>query len=259
MYNSITNKKRSLIMEIAQLNNNNGLYDISNYAVENPNRIEKTSQTDIKDVVDVEKVQDTAKLPSEFVINVQNNLSQLADMETAQKNVEQQLAINSTIVQVVSDAINSELPSENLDAIQPQIEELISSYNKLSSRNSTIERVSGIIEEKNDDSSRTYFDGELGSKPLSPNEIFDATQKQQEILTMVKTDIDSEFSKVVQNTQTSIDSEKKVTQERQVEFKVVNFGQESAQFNNTSLTNVEGSIVLAQPNASQEQSLRLLV
>jgi len=245
-------------MEIAQLNNNSNLYGVNSYTLSNPNKIEKTSDTGIRDVIDVEQIQSSNRIQSEFAGNLSNNITQLSQIQNNQNTVTQQLSITSKIVQVVKQAVSSESPSQALDNIQPQVQTLINNYNDLEKDNSTLSKINSIIEEKNNENSRSYFDGTLGSKPLSHSEIFAAVDKQRELLTTNKTNLSNEFEQVVKDTKDIIQKERVIVEEK-MEFKVVNFGQESAQFNNNSIANIEGSIVSSQPNASQQQSFKLLV
>lgn len=245
-------------MEVAQLNNTNNLYDVNNYSINNPKKVDSPSKTGIRDVIDIEKVQSHNRVQSEFANNLISNNNELLSIEVSQSKVSQQINISSEIVKIVTKAIESNSPTQALDKIQPQVEKLINNFNKFSNDNTVTSKLSQIVEERNDENSRSYFDGQLGSKPLSSSEIFEAADQQNRRLVMIQSELNQEHKQVIEQTNNDIKQEKIVVQEK-IEFKVVNFGQESAQFNNNSLTNIEGSIVSAQSNPSQEQSLKLLV
>ncbi|MGB5867304.1 MAG: hypothetical protein WBG69_05460, partial [Arcobacteraceae bacterium] len=102
-----------------------------------------------------------------------------------------------------------------------------------------------------------FFDGVMGAKPLSSNEIMDSVAEQNQKLTQKYVQVNEQIASLVSNTQESIKVEK-VTFESKVEFKNIDYNQESSQFSADTLNSVKGGIIPSQANAFPLHSEKLL-
>ena len=232
-------------MELAQLNNSITSNQISN--VHNglrTNNLENEKESVAKhpsDKVDIEKTASS----SSFLSTMSTNISKVANLQKMQSTITSQLEITTEIVKTTNSAANSN--HIQLDDKQPVIENLLNNFNKLSK---------GFIPEFSDKTG-IFFDGQVGSKPLSTGEIYDAVSKQNERLSQFNQQISSEIYTLVSNTQDTISTEKTKV-ETKVEFKNIDYAKESAQFSAATLESVKGGILPSQANAFPLRSEGLL-
>lgn len=234
------------LTQISNMNNLNYVNDkkdglktnalISSKEVENKNTLNS-------DKVDV-NLQNSSK--NGFVNNIASSINKLASLQKTQSNISNQLEITTEIVKTTSGAVNSQ--SIRLDDKQPEIKNLLDNFNGLSKSSQLTE---GFDEEG------IFFDGILGSKPLSAGEILQAVANQQEKLKVVQEKIGAEIESVISETKQSFEVEKTKV-ETKVEFKNIDFGKESAQFDSSTLSSIKDGIIPSQANASTANSVNLL-
>jgi len=232
-------------MELTQLNNTANLNQINN--VKNSlrtNNLENEKETVAKhpsDKVDIEKTTNS----SGFLSTMSTNISKVASLQKMQSTISSQLEITTEIVKTTNSAVNSS--RIQLDDKQPEIQSLLNNFNKLSE---------GFKPEFSDETG-IFFDGRVGSKPLSTGEIYDAVSKQSERLSQFSQQISSEINSLVSNTQDTISTERTKV-ETKFEFKNIDYAKESAQFNASTLESVKGGILPSQANGFPLHSEKLL-
>ncbi len=235
-------------MALAPLNNNNVSY--LNYSsrsnvVENDKNIEKSSLK--SDVIELNSSQNRSNLAS----NLSANITKLSSVATNKNDVNTQLDIINKIVNTVSEAQLSTNSFESLDRVQPQVQSMMTNYNELSKYMEDTQKPGEVPK------SRAFFDGVLGSKPLSPAEIFKAVEKQRQMLSDSKGNLDSVEKEIFKDSMNIIKQERVVSQEKSP-FKIADFSSESDNFTSQSVLSVSGSITETQVNVSNDISLKLL-
>ena len=234
-------------MELSQLNNSMTLNPINNannsFRINSlENKIPEDTEKYVSDKFDTTNVRNT----SVFLDNISSNISKVANLQKAQSIISNQLEITSEIV-TTTQSVNASV-STHLDDKQPEIKSLLENFNQLTK---------GFERPEISDEIGIYFDGQLGSKPLSSHEILDASAQQRERLEKYNQTISNEIKSLIFDTQKSIESEK-TTVETKVEFKNIDYAKESAQFNASTLESVKGGILPSQANAFPLHSEGLL-
>ena len=234
-------------MELTQLNNNiilNPVNNVNNSFRTNSleNKIPEVTEKHASDKFDTINIRNA----SGFLDNISTNISQVASLQKAQSIISNQLEITSEIVRTTQSANAS--ASIQLDDKQPEIKGLLENFNQLSK---------GFERPEISDEIGIYFDGQLGSKPLSSHEILDASEQQRERLVKYHESVSNEIKSLVLDTQKSFELEK-MTVETKVEFKNIDYAKESAQFNASTLESIKGGILPSQANAFPLHSEGLL-
>lgn len=232
-------------MELIKLPNINNLNQVNNVSSNlKANNLENLKETIAKhptDKVDIEKTTNS----SDFLSTMSINISKVANLQKLQSTISSQLEITSEIVKTTNSAVNSN--HVQLDDKQPEIQNLLNNFNKLSE---------GFKPEFSDETGM-FFDGRVGSKPLSSGEIYDAVSKQSERLSQFNQQISSKINSLVSNTQDTIATERTKV-ETKVEFKNIDYAKESAQFDSSTLGNIKGGVLPSQANAFPLHSEQLL-
>jgi len=246
MYNCDTKIKGEVIMELTQLNNQSNINQVNDIK----NSQKTNNLQNIKEMVEKypsEKVDITKQNSSgNFLTNVSSNINKIADLQKNLSLISNQLEITTKLVTTTTSVQNS--TSMTLDDKQSEIQNLLKEFNKLSD---------GFERPSISDKEGIYFDGQLGSKPLSVSQILDAVSKQKERLSNFNKELTNEVKSLVSNTKETISSEKTVL-ETKVEFKNIDYEKESAQFNAFTLESVKGGILPSQANAFPHHSEKLL-
>lgn len=233
-------------MELSQVNslNINSMSQVNSTQTRNVENIDKSSNNvqQKKDKVELNELNN--KTQSSFSSNVISSMNKISHLQQEQSNVNSQMDTLSKITQATVQVIESPKAGQVLDDIQPKIQSLMNDFNSVSSNMKT--------SQSSTTASRTYFDGIVGAVPLSGEEIYQAVKQQRERLEQVSKKIEAETKNIVSKTKESIHSEKKP------EFKNLDFGRESAQFNSQSLKTIEGPVIPTQANAQTEQNIKLL-
>jgi len=233
-------------MELSQINSMNHISQLSDTQKSfQVNDLQNTKEVIEKYPSDKIEIQEQNS-SSSFLSNISTNINKIVDLQKKQSLISNQLEITSQLVTTTNSALNSN--KIQLDDKQPEIKNLLDSFNKIAE---SFERP------EISDEVGIYFDGQLGSKPLSSNEILDAVSQQRERLSQFNQQIASEVKSLVSNTKETIATEK-TTVETKVEFKNIDYAKESAQFDSSTLNSVKGGILPSQANAFPLHSEKLL-
>jgi len=233
-------------MELSQINSMNHINQLSDTQKSfQVNDLQNTKEVIEKYPSDKIEIQEQNS-SSSFLSNISTNINKIVDLQKKQSLISNQLEITSQLVTTTNSALNSN--KIQLDDKQPEIKNLLDSFNKIAE---SFERP------EISDEVGIYFDGQLGSKPLSSNEILDAVSQQRERLSQFNQQIASEVKSLVSNTKETIATEK-TTVETKVEFKNIDYAKESAQFDSSTLNSVKGGILPSQANAFPLHSEKLL-
>ncbi|MEA3498939.1 MAG: hypothetical protein U9R16_07770 [Campylobacterota bacterium] len=182
-----------------------------------------------------------------FTSELKHNIENISILKNLQLTLKNQVKI----VNNIDDIVKSHT-IQTIDNSQPEIKNLMNNFNM----NSTgfIASLNKIIEDQDSDKSHTYFDGILGSKPLSPADILKAVDSQRLI-------IDSYSDNIKDNLRQTITHSKEIIQDEKVNYqsttplKDVNFAKESIDFTSS---NIAGSSVIAQSNINNHKHLEVL-
>ena len=237
-------------MNIQNINSNN-LQSLNTNNVQNLNNAQNVNTIENKSSV-VTNIVPTHELPKNA--HLSNNISSLIDniskVDIVSKNISNQI----NTLDKLNTHINS-LKNNNVsqNEIQPQIAKLISNYNTSAQDLNT--HLS--YKENLDSTSHSYFDGKAGSIPIDVELLSKTTSQNKEVLNNTLNQIKKTHDVFKQDVSTAITHETNVSNE-QSPFKEIDFGKESADFTKTNLTNISGSVVSVQANATQTQATRLL-
>jgi len=233
-------------MELIKLNNQSNINQVNDIK----NSQKSNNLQNIKEVVEKypsEKVDITKQnSSSNFLTNISSNINKIADLQKIQSMVSNQLEITTKLVKITESAVNSNLIQ--LDDKQPDIKNLIDNFNVISK---------GINTTEISDKAGIYFDGQVGARPLSANEINEAIDQQKERLNKFNKKISDQIDSAILDTKQHIQFQKS-TIENKVEFKNIDYEKESAQFNASTLESVKGGILPSQANAFPHHSEKLL-
>jgi len=234
-------------MELTQIQNTNSLMttiDVKNTSnIDSLQNIQNNTSKYPSDKVVIEKNNDSKSFLSS---NVSPNLLRIAELQKQQSQVSSQMELTSRIVKVTQNAIQSD--ELKIDDQQPKIKNIMDNFNKLS-ENSKRPEIS--------DKPGIYFDGKVGARPLSTKEIFDDIQVKQDRLSEIQQFISNEITTIAAETKNSFENEKTKI-EIKVEFKKINFENESLQFKSSFTNDFNGSIISSQANALPSNSEKLL-
>jgi len=213
--------------------------------------LQETSSNTEQKAVSLDKVEVQKPTQSGFSLNLTKSIDKIASVQVAQNNVSKSLQIVNDFKQLI-DSNNG-----SLDSVQPQIQSFISNFNSSSSNLS--ENMSKIIEEKESEDSRMYFDGILGSKPLSGEEIYEAITQQKQRLEQYNKQLNEQQTQATAQAQQSITTEKAESPFAKQFGKEMNFEIESVEFEAKTVQAQSGSITQTQANAEPSASTELLV
>ncbi|MEA2050702.1 MAG: hypothetical protein U9O56_08230 [Campylobacterota bacterium] len=184
-------------MELQSIQNNNIDYNIIK-----PETTTKINTDDVSinnklsEVDSYESIKINNEMPQTLIQN--NNV--LLNNNIDRNNITNQLELVNNIATNLNNAISSKNTETTLDNIQPKIESLMIDYNQLSSSSSS----NSDIEEVK---SRIFFDGVLGSKPLSSKEIFEAINKQKELLSQLDKTLEVNNENIINDSIQNINNE----------------------------------------------------
>lgn len=233
-------------MELTQLNNLSNVSQVNDIKDSlKTNNLQNIKQVIEKYPSDKVEIQQQSS-SSNFLTNISSNINKMADLQKMQSTVSNQLEITSKLVRTTESAVNSN--SIQLDDKQPEIKNLIDNFNVISKGTNTTEI---------SDKAGIYFDGQVGARPLSATEIYDAVDQQKERLSQFNEKIASQIESVLADTKGNIELEK-VTVETKVEFKNIDYAKESALFDSSTLSNVQGGVIPSQANGFPLHSEKLL-
>ena len=235
-------------MELTQLNSTNNL----DYVNQNKDGLKTQALINDKEITSDKSNDSAVELDlqnssnSDLTNNLTTNVKNIVSLQQLQSTISNQLEITTEIIQTTTHATDSE--NIELDDKQPEIKSLLDNYNNISE---------SIDFEEGYEEIGVFFDGILGSKPLSSKEIIEAVEERQFKLKEVQEKIEMEMESINSQVRDSIDIEKNKT-ETKIEYKNIDFEKESFQFNSNSLNNLKEGIISSQANATTSSSIQLL-
>ncbi|HFU76828.1 MAG TPA: hypothetical protein ENK66_11350 [Arcobacter sp.] len=241
-------------MEITEINNSyiNNSTDVSTLsssvnlkALENAKSVQLDSSSFTLDI-------DTSFRRSDFATTLKESLNQLAVNQSNIQQVNQQREILSSIHNAAQSLLSSENFEITQNEVQPQIESSIQTYNSISANLSK-----NFAEYQEDTTSRGYFDGILGAKPLSPGDIIKAIEEQQKFLDMSSNKAQENVQEITTRAKQTIGAEIEKAAAR-APYEPVDFGKNTSDFTSTNINSIVGSVISAQANAIPAHSQKLL-
>jgi|GEM_PF-2418536 len=193
---------------------------------------------------------------SSFANSLINNVKQISSLLSVTSVVSKQLDITNKIEQSISSVISSST-NQTLNDIQPKVKSLMDNFNNLSSSISTLEGTISIDSNK-DEKSRVYFDGILGAKPLSSEEIFAEVASQRERLQNINKVTNDEVLNKIEQSKELFNTQREELETQHPKIKEFDFTMESVSFEPQVIQKLQGSVVDAQANAKTEQNIKLL-
>ncbi len=240
-------------MELTGVNNSYAS-STNDLGILRPDSTKSIGKNDTPKFLNVDKIEPISTRQSAFATGLQHRVSTLSNLESLKNNIAIQTKIVSNFEKMVASALNN---GNNIDHIQPEVQSHISSFNAVS--NSSIENINKIIEEKESDKSRTYFDGILGAKPLSAKEIQEAINQKKERLAQLNEVINDQIIQTTNDAKQSIEQEKSVFEQKSSFVVKTDFQLESKTFEMENLQEQSGSVVTSQANAQVKETVPLLL
>ena len=243
-------------MELTQLNNL-GFSDVGQSGIGQVQAKKSVEvDSDNKPLKKVDQIELQNQTQSSFASSIMNNIKQISNTRNLQNTVSKQLEIVNQIEQSISSVVSGTSSKQSLDDIQPQIKNLMDNFNNYSNTISTSDNTVSI--DLSDEKSRVYFDGILGAKPLSSEEILAEVQIQRERLQNINKTANNEVLNNIQKSKDMFNTQKQELEIKQPQIKNVNFSVESSNFESKTLQNMDGSLINIQANAQVEHSIKLL-
>ena len=238
-------------MELAQVNNTQ-LPLVQNNTVSTNSPIGKVEElsSSTNNRIKNDVVEATSHT-NNFLVNISSSVNRISNLQTLQSETTTQLEMVKNFGQMVSSVATG-----SIDNYQGEVQDFIKTFNSKSQ--TSIERISKIIEEKESENSRTYFDGILGARPISQEELLQAVEEQKQRLEQVNETLNNEIIQTTQDVKENFSNEKeKLTQNNPV-ISSVNFEQESKQFTKETFTEFSSTMVDTQKNVEPVVGERLL-
>ena len=205
----------------------------------------------------VDRIELQNQTQSSFATNLMSNVTQISTAMSVQSTVLKQLDIVGEIEQSIGSVVSNPSGGQTLNDIQPKIKSLMDNFNSYSSNISTT--IGTISSNSTEESrSRVYFDGILGAKPLSSEEIFAEVQVQRERLQNINKAANDEVINNIQKSKEMFQVQKQEHVFQQPQVKDVDFSLESSKFTAQTLKEFSGSISDTQANAKVDQNIKLL-
>lgn len=226
--------------------------------IETIDKVSNNINSEIKPEVKKDTVEQLSSSRSSFANNVMNSLTKIENIQNIQSSINLQLETANKMESSTQNILSSAQNDLALDDIQPEINSLLNKFNTTSKNISM--QISGALEttqSTENTKSRMYFDGVVGSKPLSAEEIFDAVSQQKERLSQINEALNSEIINTTKEVSASFKKESTVSNEYN-DMKNIDFKNESSNFTAQSLKEIKGDIVPAQANAQTEENIKLL-
>lgn len=226
--------------------------------IETMDKVSNNINSEIQSEAKKDTVEQLSSSRSPFASNIMNSLSKIENIQNIQSSINIQLEIANKMESSTQNVLSSTQNDLVLDDIQPEINSLLNKFNTTSKNIST--EISGVLETTQsveNTKSRMYFDGVVGSKPLSAQEIFDAVSQQKERLSQINEALNSEIINTTKEVSASFKKESEVLNEN-TSMKNTDFKNESVHFTSQSLKAVEGDILPVQAHAQTEENIKLL-
>jgi len=234
-------------MELTQVNSTQQL-NTNNLNFLRSEKVENTDNQSIQNTNKLDRVEYLNTKQNSFSLNLTSSISSISNIQMAKNDVSSALHIVNEFERVVTSNKNS------LDNIQPQIQSFINTFN--SSAKGLSDTISKISQEMQSDESRVYFDGILGAKPISGQEIYEAISKQKQNLEQYNKALNNQLIETTTQTKEMFSVEKSSFSDTQqkIDFKI-----ESENFEAKRVETQNGSITQTQANAEPSISKELLV
>ncbi len=245
-------------MELQKINQNNvnTLDYINSKSVSSSNKVEETSDVKSSTIQDIVAIEPDSQTRSNFTNSLKSDISKLSNLQTTGVQLRNQVEIIDEIDQLMKQAENSVNATQTLDDIQPKVKQLMDNFNHTASK-INVNTKSSSINNIEEELSHVFFDGIMGSKPLSLEEIKDTTNMFKQDIIKAEEKSNEEYNNTVNQAHETIKIEKSVAAS-QSPLKSVDFGKESVDFNNNTLNSVIGNVSATQANASPLHSIELL-
>ena len=225
--------------------------NINNVSFLRSQTIQEPTNNPNQKAVSIDKIELNNTKQSSFSLNLTKNIDTISNIEVAQNTLSNSLKIVNNFEQLIT------TNSKSLNNVQPQIQNFITTFNN--SSKSLSDNMSKIIEEKQSEDSRTYFDGILGSKPLSGKEIYEAITQQKQRLEQYNKQLNEQQIEATNQAKQVITTEKAQSSFATQFGKEMNFELESVKFEAKVIQTQNGSITQTQANAEPQITTELLV
>jgi hypothetical protein len=238
-------------MEIQSLNNNT-INNINVDSLQQASKAKETSEIGINDksaiqnTVDVNNDTQRSNLAND--INGQIKTLSLASQSTAvvKDQIQTMTNMQDKIALVKSDGTQS-------NNMQQEIAQTIDGFNAQANKvNELLNTISDF-----DGESTSTFSNEAGAIPLNVDMLTDNIAQKNTELTNTLDKLQDVQEVAIKTAKDNISEESSKSQE-QSPFKDMDFGQQSADFGNTTLSSVAGSIASSQANSMQSIVMRLV-
>jgi hypothetical protein len=241
-------------MELTQINNM-GVSGFTDMQIGKPKSVNSVASNIINKPLEVDNTELIGKSQSTFGSSLVDNISKISKLQISQPEISKQIDIVNKIETLTQEMTTNPPKGKVLDDIQPEIQSLMNNFN--TSSKAIAETLDNVANLNNEVKSRMYFDGILGSIPLSGKEIFEAVTAQRERLEQNSKDVEDQIKTTMNASKNAISREKEVVETKPV-VKNIDFETESTKFDSQSIKNFEGSVVETQANAQTEQNIKLL-
>jgi hypothetical protein len=241
-------------MELNQVNSIS-MPNLAELQMSKSKSINSVENSPINKPLEVDKIETTGKIQNSFSVNVIDNISKISKMQSIQPQLNKQIEIVNKIETLTKEMTTNPAQGKVLDDIQPEIKKLMDNFN--TSSKVIAESLDNVSNLNNEEKSRMYFDGILGSKPLSGKEIFEAVTAQREKLLQDSNNVKQELEATVEQTKSVISTEKEAVETKPA-VKNIDFQVESTKFDSQSIKSFEGSVTETQANAQPQQNIKLL-
>jgi flagellin-like hook-associated protein FlgL len=251
MYNGYTIILKGVVMELQSVNNP-AVNDLSNSTL---NTVGKSSVTEKieelnKNAVSVSINSGTIQAHSDLATILKNQINNISAASSVENKIDTQVQTLDDLSATL-DKFREKISTQ--EEIQPDLEAMMAKYNiGATSISETLRKLEDLNGE-----SHTYFDGAAGAIPIGIDMIDNAmaTMRKELASTLEKVaELNNSFKELAQG---AIKQEVEATK-TESPFKEMDFGKESADFSSTNYSNVAGSVVSSQANASQLQAMKLL-
>lgn len=117
---------------------------------------------------------------------IKENLNTISLIQQTQKTLDKQMDLTKQL-----DTIT--VSTENIDTKSSEVSEIIDQYNSSAQR--VYNNLHELMEEQKSDKSHMYFDGVLGSIPMSSEEISNASAEQKEVIKEINNKLEETLTK----------------------------------------------------------------
>ena len=203
----------------------------------------KTDESFKGDIVNIRQNEDIrSSFSNDFTVNIQK----IEKIQLYKQSINTQ--VNAL------DKINNYVKTQNLDTNRQ--DNAIELFNDITVNYQSISNNINKLTDTEETKSRTYFDGILGSKPLTTQEIQQAIQRTKEMFRVEEKKLDDSLTQIKDQSLQYIQEQKDSLQKESTIS--VDFGKESSDFNSTNITNISGSIASSQTGFIHHQAVRLI-